>query len=306
MNPILKSILQFVVYPGFLFSAAIGLLITWVDRKVTARIQWRVGPPIYQPYADFLKLLLKETLIPEGASRVAFILAPFIGLIGVSIVSTMLFIMNFNPELSFVGDIIVIVYLLALPPLAVIVGGSSSRNPLSSVGASREMVLYFGYELPFLLAIAIAIIKTGSLKIGEIIIYQRLFGPLLYSISGIIAGIVFLLASQAKLSFVPFDIPEAEQEIMAGPYLEYSGVSLAVFKLTRAMLFFILPVLLITLLWGGMTSLWSILKLILIVVLIVLIKNTNPRLRIDQALRFFWIGLGVLSIVGVIFAFSGW
>ncbi|HID31979.1 MAG TPA: NADH-quinone oxidoreductase subunit H, partial [bacterium (Candidatus Stahlbacteria)] len=270
MNPILKSILQFVVYPGFLFSAAIGLLITWVDRKVTARIQWRVGPPIYQPYADFLKLLLKETLIPEGASRVAFILAPFIGLIGVSIVSTMLFIMNFNPELSFVGDIIVIVYLLALPPLAVIVGGSSSRNPLSSVGASREMVLYFGYELPFLLAIAIAIIKTGSLKIGEIIIYQRLFGPLLYSISGIIAGIVFLLASQAKLSFVPFDIPEAEQEIMAGPYLEYSGVSLAVFKLTRAMLFFILPVLLITLLWGGMTSLWSILKLILIVVLIVL------------------------------------
>lgn len=305
MNPIVKTIIAFAVYPGLIFTAIVGLLLTWVDRKVTARIQWRVGPPIYQPFADFIKLLLKETFVPAGAARLVFLAAPFIGLVGVSIVSTMIFMMNFDPTISFVGDIIVIVYLLALPPLAVIIGGSSARNPLSSVGASREMTLYFGYELPFLIVIAIAIIKSGSLKIGEIIIYQQLMGPILYSISGVIAGVIFLFAIQAKLTFVPFDIPEAEQEIMAGPYLEYSGVTLAVYKLTRAMLFFTLPILLITLLWGGFSNLWVIPKLLVIVVLVVLIKNTNPRLRIDQALKFFWIGLGVLSIIGLILAFSG-
>jgi len=305
MNPIIRTILAFAVYPGLIFTAIVGLLINWVDRKVTARIQWRVGPPIYQPFADVIKLLLKETFVPAGASKLVFLAAPFIGLVGVSLVSTMIFMMNFDPTISFVGDIIVIVYLLALPPLAVIIGGSSARNPLSSVGASREMTLYFGYELPFLIAIAIAIIKTGSLKIGEIIIYQQLMGPVLYSISGVIAGIIFLFAIQAKLTFVPFDIPEAEQEIMAGPYLEYSGVTLAVYKLTRAMMFFTLPIFLITVLWGGFTNLWVIPKLLLIIVLIVLIKNTNPRLRIDQALKFFWLGLGSLSIIGLILAFSG-
>ncbi|RKX71855.1 hypothetical protein DRP53_00235 [candidate division WOR-3 bacterium] len=301
----IKAIINFVIYPGLLFTGGIGLFLTWIDRKVTARIQWRVGPPIYQPYADFIKLLLKETFVPKGASKVAFLLAPFLGLIGVNVVSTMLFLMNFHPDLSFVGDIIVIIYLLALPPLSVIIGGASARNPLSSVGASREMTLFFGYELPFLIAVAIAVIKTGSLKIGEIIIHQKLYGPLLYSFSGVIAGLVFLIVTQAKLTFVPFDIPEAEQEIMAGPYLEYSGVALAIFKLTRAMLFFVLPVFLITILWGGMASPWSIVKFLVIVVLIVLIKNTNPRLRIDQALKFFWIGLGILSLIGLILALVG-
>ena len=110
---------------------------------------------------------------------------------------------------------------------------------------------------------------------------------------------------QAKLSFVPFDIPEAEQEIMAGPYIEYSGVALAVYKVTRAMMFFLLPLLFISVLWGGFANWWAILKFLLLVVLIVLVKNTNPRLRIDQSLRFFWLGMGILSIIGLIFAFYG-
>ncbi|MDH5684729.1 MAG: NADH-quinone oxidoreductase subunit H, partial [candidate division WOR-3 bacterium] len=110
--------------------------------------------------------------------------------------------------------------------------------------------------------------------------------------------------TQAKLGYVPFDIPEAEQEIMAGPFLEYSGASLAMFRLTRAMMLFLLPLFLITLFWGGFANFWAIPKFLLIVVLIVLIKNTNPRLRIDQALKFFWIGLGGLAIISMILAVS--
>jgi len=303
---IVMLLFNLIVFPGFLFTAVVGLFITWVDRKVTARIHWRVGPPWFQPYADFLKLLIKETMIPEGSSRIMFLAGPLIGVVSMSILAVMLFRMNFNPGATFLGDLIVVIYLLAMPPLGIILGGSASKNPLAGVGASREMTQYFAYELPFLIALAIVIIKAnGSIRLGEIIMAQQGQGPFLYSISGVIAGIVILLASQAKLSFVPFDIPEAEQEIMAGPYVEYSGVALAMFKVTRAMMYLLMPLFLVTVLWGGFANWWAILKVLLIIVLIVLIKNTNPRIRIDQALKFFWIGLGVLSIIGLVLAFNG-
>ena len=303
---IVRILFSFIVFPGFIFSAVIGLFLTWIDRKVTARIHWRVGPPWFQPYADFLKLLLKETIIPEGSSKVLFFLGPLLGVVSMSILAVMLFSMNFNPASSYVGDLIVIIYLLALAPIGIIIGGSASKNPLASVGASREMTQYFAYELPFLFALAIVILKAGgNIKFGEIILAQEATGPFLYSLSGVIAAVVILLSTQAKLSFVPFDIPEAEQEIMAGPYIEYSGVALAMYKVTRAMMFFTLPLFLISLVWGGFANWWAILKFLLIIVLIILIKNTNPRLRIDQALKFFWIGIGILSILGLVLAFYG-
>ncbi len=303
---IVRMLFSYIVFPGFVFSAVIGLFVTWIDRKVTARVHWRVGPPWFQPYADFLKLLLKETMIPQGSSKVLFLLGPLLGVIAMSIFAVMLFSMNFNPANTFVGDLVVIIYLLALPPIGIILGGSSSKNPLASVGASREMTQYFAYELPFLFAIATIILKAnGSIKFGDIILAQQASGPFLYSISGVIAAIVIFLSVQAKLSFVPFDSPEAEQEIMTGPYVEYSGVALAMFKVARAMMFFLLPLFLISVLWGGIADWWAIPKFVLIVVLIVLMKNTNPRLRIDQTLKFFWVGMGILSIVGLILAFHG-
>ncbi len=303
---ILGLLFAYIVFPGFIFTAVVGMFLTWIDRKVTAMVQMRVGPPWYQPYADFMKLLLKETMIPKGASTVLFYLGPLLGLVSMAILSVMLFSMNFLPNSSFAGDLIVMIYLLALPPIGVIIGGSASKNPLASVGASREMTQYFAYELPFLIAIAGIVIKSGgTIKFGDILAVQRANGPFLYSISGVIYAIVFLLVIQAKLGFVPFDIPEAEQEIMAGPYIEYSGVTLAIYKITRAMMLFLLPVFMISLLWGGIIDLWAILKFLLIIVLIILIKNTNPRLRIDQALKFFWFLLGGLSVIGLIFSVNG-
>jgi NADH-quinone oxidoreductase subunit H len=303
---VVRILFSYLIFPGFVFTAVVGLFLTWIDRKVTARIHWRVGPPWYQPYADFLKLLLKETIIPEGSSKVLFLLAPLLGLVAMSILAVMLFSMNFNPSGTFVGDLIVIVYLLALPPLGIMIGGSASKNPLASVGVSREMTQYFAYELPFLITIATVILKAGgSVRFGDIVLAQQANGPFLYSISGVIGAIVILLSTQAKLGFVPFDIPEAEQEIMAGPYIEYSGVALAMYKVVRAMMLFLLPLFLISLLWGGFADWWAIPKFLLIIVLIVLMKNTNPRIKIDQALRFFWIGVGALSIIGLVLAVYG-
>jgi NADH-quinone oxidoreductase subunit H len=299
-----KLAFAFVVFPGFAFTAFVGLVLTWVDRFVSARVQWRKGPPVYQPFADMLKLLLKETVIPAGASKATFLLAPILGFAAMCVTAVLLFYVNFFPQGSFVGDLIVLVYLFALPPIAIIIGASASRNPLSAVGASREMTLYLGYELPFLLALAVPVIRTGgAIRLGDLVLAQQAGGPFLYSVSGAIAAVIALICIQAKLGYPPFDIAEAEQEIMSGVLIEYSGVPLAMFRLTKAMMFFLMPCFLVTVFWGGLTSWWAILKLLAIVVLIVLIKNTNPRFKIEHALRFFWFILGALGIAAVMLVF---
>jgi NADH-quinone oxidoreductase subunit H len=294
----------FVVFPGFLFSAFMGLTLTWVDRLVSARVQWRVGPPVYQPFADILKLLLKQTIVPRGAARTTFLFAPFLGLAAMCVTAILLFAASFMPDRSFLGDLLVLVYLFALPPLAIIIGASASRNPLAAVGASREMTMYIGYELPFLLALAVPVIRTGgAIRLGDLVMAQQAGGPFLYSVSGALAAVSVLFCLQAKLGYVPFDAAEAEQEIMSGVMVEYSGAPLAVFRITKAMMFFLLPLFLVTVFWGGLASWWAIPKVLLIVVLIVLMKNTNPRFKIDHALRFFWFGLGTLGIVAAGLAF---
>ena len=296
----------FFIFPGFLFTAIAGMLAGWVDRKVTARIQWRVGPPWYQNFADFVKLLGKETIVPQGA-KWTFLFAPFLGLTAVTLVATLLGVSFLKPETSFLGDLIVVLYLLIIPALAVILGASASANPLASIGASREMKLVLGYELPFILAVLVVVVKThGQLRLGEILNYQAVHGSHWFAPSGIMAFLVAIFCMQAKLGYVPFDMAEAEQEIMAGSYIEYSGLLLAIFKLTRQMLLIVLPVFLICLFWGHtMNFWWMILKYVVLLVAIILIKNTNPRLRIDQALRFFWGPMTFLAIIALGLALLG-
>ena len=294
------------IFPGFLFSACVGLMAGWVDRKVTARIQWRVGPPWYQNFIDIVKLLGKETIIPEGA-KLTFLISPYLGLLSVSLVATVLGKTILFPLESFVGDLIVVLYLLIIPAIAIIIGASSSRNPLASVGASREMKLVLAYELPFILSVIVVIIKCGGvIKIGEILNYQMGAGSNLASFSGILAFLVAILCMQAKLGFVPFDMSEAEQEIMAGALIEYSGPPLAIFKLTKAILVYTMPLLLIVLFWAkNLNPLALIGKYTALLVIIILIKNTNPRLRIDQALRFFWGPVTLLALAAVGLALIG-
>jgi NADH-quinone oxidoreductase subunit H len=302
----LKLLFNYLIFPGFLWSAIIGLLACWVDRKVTARIQWRVGPPWYQNFVDIVKLFAKETIVPEGA-KFTFLFAPYLGFLSVVLVATILGESIIFPQQTFVGDLIVILYLLIIPAIAIIVGASASRNPLASVGASREMKLVLAYELPFILSIIVVIIKSGvAIKLGSIIEQQMNFGSNIASWSGILAFIIAILCMQAKLGFVPFDASEAEQEIMSGALIEYSGMPLAIFKLTRAVLLYTMPLFLIILFLGkDLTPLFLIGKYVALLVIIILIKNTNPRLRIDQAIRFFWGKITLLALFAVILALFG-
>ncbi len=301
----------YLLFYGFLLTAAIGLLASWVDRKVTARVQYRVGPPLLQPLTDIVKLLGKETLIPAGASKITFLTAPVIGLASVILVSTLLWVNNINPANTFLGDLIVILYLLVIPSLSIIMGGFASGNPLASLGASREMKLVLSYELPFVLAVFVPVIQSNfSIRLGEILSFQAQNGVIAGSFSGALALIVAIMSMQAKLALVPFDIPEAETEIAGGPLVDYSGSGLAIYRLMKNMLLFILPFFLIILFMGGLRFdgihlLYGILKCIGLVALVTVIRNTNPRVRIDQAVKFFWGPMTVLAVIAVILALLG-
>ncbi|RKY75105.1 hypothetical protein DRQ07_12390 [candidate division KSB1 bacterium] len=307
----MEHVFNYLIFPGFLFTAFAGILASWIDRKVTARVQWRVGPPFLQPLYDIVKLLGKETVIPRACSRFTFLLSPVFGLAAVTAVSTIVWKTMLWQNRGFAGDLIVVVYLLMIPSIALIVGGFASKNPIASLGASREMKLMLADELPFLIAVMVPVVQSnGAIKLDQLIAYQHTHGMVVGSISGVLALIVVIITTQAKLTLVPFDIPEAETEIMGGLEVEYSGTPLAIIKLTRMMMLFTLPMFLVLLFWGGVSFqgwsiLWSILKYVFFLVLIVLIRNTNPRLRIDQAVKFLWGPVTFIGIAAVVLALMG-
>ncbi|MFC1501936.1 respiratory chain complex I subunit 1 family protein [bacterium] len=310
MDEIVKVVFSVVVFPGLIFSCAVGLFLCWVDRKVTARIQNRIGPPWYQCYTDILKLMCKTMIIPRGSRKAGFLFAPLLGLSGMVLVATFILSVIIQPGTGFTGDLIVILYLLILPSLALIIGGSSSKNPFGTVGSSREMKMMLAYELPFIIVILTVIVKTKSILLTDIIHYQVSQGVLLANPSGLIALIVGFICIHAKLGYIPFDIPEAESELMGGVLAEYSGTALAIFKLINAMMLFILPLFLMILFLGGVRFsipgiAIALAEFFIILFLIIILKSTHPRLRIDQAIRFFWWRLTPVALVGLILALIG-
>ena len=304
----MNAIVQFLLFPGLAFTAAAGLLTSWFDRKLTARVQMRKGPPLLQPMYDIAKLMVKETCVPAGCPTWLFLSAPLIGLAGVSLASMILCQAMLNREVTFAGDLIVVIYLLALPSLAMILGAFASRNPLASLGGSREMKLVMAYELPFILAACVPIIGAQSIQLGDILFAPAVDG----SLSGVLALIVAVIAMQARLTRVPFDIPEAECELGSGVLIEYSGPPLAMYKLTQAMMLFTGPMFLLVLYGGGisfsqgwLTATVGVLKLLGVVILVVLIRNTAPRLRTDQAMRLLWGPVTLVAVLSLVLAWFG-
>ena len=302
MSVPLNILFWVVVIPG---TVILGLVACWIVRKVSALVQWRVGPPLCQPLYDIMKLMGKEILVPQDAQRIVFMAAPLVGLAGVLLLSIILWRITVA-QTAFIGDIIVAIYLMVLPSLALILGSSASGSPHAAVGTSREMKLVMGYELSLVLAFIVVIIKTGG-QLELATIAQQ--APAL-SISGMLAFLVALLCVQAKLGFVPFDIAEAETEVASGVLIEYSGALLAVWKVMHAVMLVALPLFLVTVFLGGFgTTGWSLVqgigKYVLIVVLLILIKNTNPRVRIDQAMKFFWVYCGIALVAAIILATIG-
>ncbi|MBN1788242.1 MAG: NADH-quinone oxidoreductase subunit H [Sedimentisphaerales bacterium] len=307
MNSLGQSIIELLLL-GFLLTAVVGLVASWIVRKVSAKVQYRVGPPFMQPFYDVIKLLGKEQTIPEEANGFVFCLAPLVALSSVILLSTMLLRIALQKEGYFAGDVIVVLYLLAMPSLALILGASASASPHASIGSAREMKLLISYELPLLLAFTIVLIKaSGQIEQSQLLSLAALSGlkPIM-SISGCLAFLVSILCIQAKLGLVPFDVAEAETELAGGVIIEYSGPLLAMWTLEHAMLLVALPVFVVELFLGGFDSIiLGIIKYVVVVVLLILIKNTNPRMRIDQIMKFFWYYCSPILIIALVLAVVG-
>lgn len=307
------------IFPGFLFCFLAGMLLCGIDRKLVAKMQKRVGPPILQPFYDFFKLCGKETIVPDAASRTVFMISPLVGLAALVVIQLFIPVFGFS-AFSGMADIIVILYLLLIPALAIILGGAASGSPYAGVGLSREMVTIISCELPLvlvLLAVAKAVgsaIGTGlCFSLSDIAEYQAVNGSLITKISMVPAALALLLVIPGETGSHPFDAAEAETEICEGMLAEYSGAPLAVFKLSSAVKMLTMTSLFVTLFLGGLGTgilvvdglLMFFLCAVITVVSISFVHAITARLRIEQIFKYYWTVVSLLALISLVLAWFG-
>jgi len=304
-------------------GALFGLLYRGIDRKLSAHMQGRVGPPIIQPFRDVQKLLMKENIIPDGAVSWLFTAAPFVCLI-VSVVLLLYIPMFGQPAfLGSTGDAILILYLLIIPALALVAGGFASSSPYATVGAQREMVILMSYEFPLAMAIVALAWRIGHATganpfmfstIAEYPIWN-LVGPM-----GIIGSLILLftllVVTPGEVSKVPFDIAEAETEIAGGVLVEYSGRNLCLFYLADIIKAFAMSALIVALfvpynlspIFGLSAApavvvdvVFFLIKVFAVMfVSIILVRTAMARFKISQASWIYIIAMTLIALVGLI------
>lgn len=281
--PILFALL---VFPGGLSLLVGGLVYEWADRKLLAVFQNRVGPRWFQPFADTLKLLAKEEVVPEGANRALFIGLPLVALAGSLAAAVYVPLAGLSPVHSFPGDLIVVLYLLSLLTLGMGLAGTNTLDRFSLIGATRTLTQVFAYEAPFLLALLGAGAAAGSWQISEIVAYA---GGRWLILTQPLGFLVALIGLMGKLEMPPFDAPEAHTEIVAGALTEYSGRGLALFRLGRGVELVVGLTLVVAVYLGGLSNpLWFVLKTLGLLLVMVGLQALLTRLRIDQTVGLWW------------------
>jgi len=301
----------------------IGLFYKGIDRKLAARMQARVGPPIRQPFLDFFKLMIKENIVPENAVPWIFNGAPIMALVSSITILLYLPVGNIPPILSGYGDIVLIIYLLTLPAIGMVVGGFASGSPYANVGAQREMVMMMSYELPLVTTI-IAIgwklsqvypqLNIFSLAVINAHPIWGLVGPLGF-IGAILLFITLAAVTPGELSKIPFDAPEAETELAGGILVEYSGRNLALFGLTDAVKTIVMTSLTVALFFpygishllalsGAFAlivdTLFFLVKIFLVMFFeVTFIRVAVARLKIDQVSFAYWIPVSIIGLLGL-------
>ena len=279
-----------------------------VLRKVTARIQSRQGPPLPQPYFDLLKLLGKED-IESGETPVMQRFAVYLSLATVLTLAALV-PMGFAAPMNSAGDVILLIYLLTLCGICTLLAGLAAGSTYSLVGISREMMSMITLEPLFAIAIIIGALHTHSFRL-DTVLNGSVYAVAGFPFSGLIMLVVILMSFQAFVQRVPFDISEAETELMEGPLMEYSGPKLALFKYAHMAKLVIYSTLFVALFvpWGselvfplGWLLFWT--KVFVLVLLVTLVAATHARYRIDQAIRYF-AGLVAVALVALILASYG-
>jgi len=283
---ILLVIVGLTLFPGGLFLLVSGLAYEWVNRKLLALLQNRIGPRWFQPFADVIKLLAKEEIVPRGVDARLFIGLPVFALAGGLTAALYVPVVGIAPSFSFPGDLIVTLYLLSLLTLCMGLAGANTMDRFSLIGATRTLTQLFSYEAPFLLAMLGPAIVAGSWQINEITAYANDRWLLLSQPLGFLVAVIGLMG---KLELPPFDAPEAHTEIVAGALTEYSGRGLALFRLGKAVKMVVGLTLVAAFYLGGVTNpLWFFVKTLALLLVLAGLQSLLARLRIDQTVGLWW------------------
>ena len=340
MNFLVRDILIATV-PLLVIFPTLFAFTTWLERKALARIQNRIGPNkvgvpltryggrfslfgLGQPLADGIKMLFKENIVPRDADRLFHLLAPILALIPAMLVLCFLplefpWTESLLPVQAFLLDGAVIFFfaITGLNTLAIFMAGWASRNKYSLLGGMRAIAQMVSYEIPLVLSAVVVVMMVGSLNAAEIANAQTGWNWFVFTPWGLAAFVIFFIASLAETNRSPFDLPEAESEIIAGYFTEYSGFKFALFFLGEYIAMFAISGLAVTLFLGGgagpgvaalpwLSAVWFIAKIFALIAVMIWLRGTLPRLRVDQLMGFAWKFLLPLSILNIIVAGFAW
>ena len=306
-----KTLFALTVFPGFSFVAVYGtIFMGWVERKFTAKIQLRTGPMnagkvegILQNIADFFKLAFKELVIPEGVDRATFLAVP-IALMAVA--GALISLVPLSPTTYIanpsVGAVLVFA-ILGFTPLVVLLAGWASNSKYPFLGGLRALHQLVAYEIPMILSLVGAVVLAGSLNLMDIVNAQS---GLWYIIPEFLAAVVFYIGALAELERIPFDLPEADSELVAGWQTEYTSMPFGVFQLANFSRMYIMAGLFTTFFLGGWLGpgpvppeVWFIAKTTVVMLMLMLPRSIMPRLRIDMLLRAGWVKLLAISFANI-------
>lgn len=296
------------IFASLLYFIGASILMDGIRRLSIAHAQDRAGPSLFQGFYDLIKLFGKEDLVPEVSSPALFTIAPVI-CFAAAITCSLLIPVGRHQALGIVGDLVLVIYLLTLIPVGIIIGGSASGSPYAAIGVSREIAQTVAYKLPFITAMVCVALRAGSFDLLQITRSSSF-------LTTPFAAIALLLTIPAASGVQPFDVPEAEQEIAGGPFVEYSGRRLALMKLSVWMKSFMYVSLIVSVFFGflipdvaGLDYLVHFLIVtLLIIAFVALSKASTGRTRVTNLLRMLWIlptALASVDLIGVILR-GGW
>jgi len=319
----------FGIFPG------IVAYMVWLERKVAARFQDRIGPNrvgplgLLQPIADAIKLIIKEDLVPRGADRWVHLAAPVLVIVSSFLVMAVIpFAVGLAP-VDLPSGLVYLIAVSSISPLGIFLAGWSSRNKYSLLGAMRAVAQLVSYEVPQVLSTIPIVLWAGSLSLVTIFNRQIDFGWFVFSPPGFLAFVILLIANTAEVNRTPFDLPEAESEIIAGYHTEYSSMRFGLFFLAEYLSVFAVSCLATALFLGGGTLIPFVefpanlisqdstlslviadlimvgvflLKVLTFIFVMFWVRATLPRMRVDRLMNFSWKYLVPLSIINILIA----
>src|SRR5215831_9904954 len=312
--------LKIAIFPGLTSIGIIAAILTWLDRKITARVQLRIGPQyvsplggILQSFADLIKLAFKELIIPEKADRFFFLLAPVFGMVlGAGLIA----LIPFSPETLISNlevGLPVFLAFVTLSPTLVLLAGWSANSKYPFIGGLRSLFQQTGYEIPLWLSSIGVVMMAGSFNLTKIVLAQSTMGW--FIVPQLLGATIFLVTSVAEQERIPFDLPEAEPEIIMGWQAEYPGFLFLAAQGAGFIKLYAFSALFTTIYLGGYMGpgplpplFWSLFKTTIMVVVVILLRSAFGRVRLDQLLKYGWtilLGLAIVNIAITYFLIEG-